>query len=285
MRPPFAIDPDACAACFQCVDECPTGAVTRGERAAIDPAVCIGCGHCGVVCTHDAVRAEVGEFPPWTPPPLEPAAVRALLVGRRSVRRYRAERVPPEIIADLLSLGSYSPTASNARDVQAIVVTGDRLQTLARAVNAYYAGLARLLETWYLRPLLWLTAARPYLKHPRKLAQLSQRVAAFSPGHDWLFFDAPAVVVLTTPRRHRRFGRANAIIAAEEMQIYAASQGLGTCWIGYAEVAMRRRRVVRVVAGIEPDREANAVFTLGRPALAFRRLPARAPLPVAWLDT
>jgi nitroreductase len=208
--------------------------------------------------------------------------VRRLLTGRRSVRHYRSGGLDHDLLQDVLSVGSYSATASNARDVEAIVLQGQPLLAVATAVNDYYARLVRWLENPWLRGLLWLTPVRPYLKQPKMLAHMRDCVRSFGPGHDWVFFDAPAVVVLTTPRRNRRFGRVNATIAAEQMQTYAASLGLGSCWIGYAEVVLKASRATAELAGVARDREPQAVFTLGRPSVSFQRLPPRAPFPVVW---
>jgi len=278
------VEPSACTACFRCVEECPTGAARRGEgHATIEPGCCVACGHCGIVCNYGAVRTEAGAFVPWTRPELDPEAVRALIVGQRSIRRFRPEPVEPELLAEILAVADHAATASNARDVAAIVLRGDRVRAVAAEINAYYAGLLRLLDCPVVRLALWLTPARAYLRSPKKIARMREDVASFARGRDWLFFDAPAVVILTTPRRHRRFGRVNATIAGDQQKLYAAARGLGSCWIGYAEVGLRGRRAARDAAGIPADREPQVVFTLGHPAVSYQRLPARAPLPVTWL--
>lgn len=278
------IDPATCNACLRCVEECPVDAIVGGEVPTIDAEVCIGCGHCGAVCTPGAVRAAAGEFLPWRSPDLSPERVKALLVGRRSVRRYQPTPLAPAQVAEVLSVAAWSATATNSRDVAAIVVRGERLRRLGDAVNDFYARLARWLDQPILRPLLWLTPARAYVRNPRKLARVRARIVEYGRGRDWLFFDAPTVVVLTAARRNRRFGRVNAAIAAEQIQLYAASQGLGSCWIGYAEVALRACRAAREDLAIGRDREVHCVLTLGHPAVTYRRLPARAPLPTSWLE-
>lgn len=44
------------AACSNCLDVCPTGAITSaGEHVAIDPMICAGCGSCSAVCPSGAI--------------------------------------------------------------------------------------------------------------------------------------------------------------------------------------------------------------------------------------
>jgi len=54
----YTIDPEACKACNQCAEACPTGAAkgTPGEPPyAIDEALCIRCGACFKACPFKAV--------------------------------------------------------------------------------------------------------------------------------------------------------------------------------------------------------------------------------------
>ncbi len=46
-------------ACTNCLDICPTGAITpAGEHVSIDPMVCAGCGECAAVCPSTAITYE-----------------------------------------------------------------------------------------------------------------------------------------------------------------------------------------------------------------------------------
>ena len=57
------LEPSICAhsraekiACTNCLDICPTGAITSaGEHVAIDPMICAGCGACSAVCPSGAI--------------------------------------------------------------------------------------------------------------------------------------------------------------------------------------------------------------------------------------
>jgi nitroreductase len=162
------------------------------------------------------------------------------------------------------------------------VFTDSGVFELAKLVNDYYRWFDRLLKRRWLWPLLYFTAARPYLGNPRKLDGIREKVRRFDQEHDWLFFHAPAVVMLTAPRQHRSFGRVNCVIAAERMMQYAAALGLGSCMIGYAEVALRQRRAIAVAVGIASEQEPHVLFTLGIPAVQYRRLPVRRATPVIW---
>lgn len=284
MSATITVDATVCNRCGVCVTECPTGAMQLipPATATLNPQRCIDCGHCGAVCSPGAIGSVHGTFPDWAAPELSAMQAKAFLAGRRSVRRYRSAALERETLAEVLSIGPYAPTASNAQDVQARVFTGDGVFELAKLVNDYYCWFDGLLKRRWLWPLLWFTAARPYLKDTRKLQGVRDKASHFDRDHDWIFFGAPAVVLLTAPRKHQNFGRVDCVIAADRMMQYAAALGLGSCMIGYAEMAFRRRRSLAQAVGIAVDEEPHVLFTLGLPATQYRRLPARRAMPVTW---
>ena len=46
---------DDCIACGTCIDECPSGAISEGEKYSIDPDACTECGTCADVCPNEAI--------------------------------------------------------------------------------------------------------------------------------------------------------------------------------------------------------------------------------------
>jgi nitroreductase len=195
------------------------------------------------------------------------------------MRRYRSKPVDAAMLSDVLDVARFAPSASNARDVHLTIFAGKQVFALAQAINGYYVSLARMLGNRWLWPLLYFTEARPYLTKPEKLKAIRDRAQRFDETHDWLFFSAPTVVVLSAPKRHARFGGTNCVIAAERMMQFASALDLGSCYVGYAEVALRRKESLAMRVGLPKDDVVHSVFILGHPAIEYRRLPARAPLP------
>ena len=44
-----------CIACGTCIDECPAGAISEGEKYSINPDACVECGTCADVCPQGAI--------------------------------------------------------------------------------------------------------------------------------------------------------------------------------------------------------------------------------------
>lgn len=53
----FYVDHDICVGCGDCVEECPSEAMSvEGEKATINYDECIDCGACQAVCPEDAIK-------------------------------------------------------------------------------------------------------------------------------------------------------------------------------------------------------------------------------------
>lgn len=46
---------DDCVACGTCIDECPVGAISEGDKYSIDPEQCTECGTCADACPSGAI--------------------------------------------------------------------------------------------------------------------------------------------------------------------------------------------------------------------------------------
>ena len=46
---------DDCVACGTCIDECPVGAISEGEKYVIDAEACTECGTCADACPSGAI--------------------------------------------------------------------------------------------------------------------------------------------------------------------------------------------------------------------------------------
>ena len=124
---------------------------------------------------------------------LSPEAVLALLKGRRSIRRYRPDSVPDEMVEQLLEAGRWAPSASNRQPWTFIVIRDEAVRREVARHAAYYLGRwAHVAEA----PLLI--------------------VLCGDAGN----------------RIYRRFLHEDVALAGSQIMLQAEALGLGTCWIG-----------------------------------------------------
>jgi len=280
---------EACTGCGLCVRACSPGCLAlEDERPrAVRAEACILCGHCVAVCPVDALRhrdLDPAGFAPLRPEAVpSPEAFREFLHWRRSVRLYRDDPVPRSLVEALLEAARYAPTATNAQNVQFLVVD-DRafIHDLARlTVDCFRKLLGQLrnpLVRAILTPAVGKEVARRALEEVPDFQRLVDRWRA---GKDPIFHNAPVLLVAHAEKADY-FGRDNCLFATYNVMLEAVTRGLGTCLIGYFIVAWDRDRRVREALGLPEGQRAYAACTLGYPAVRYHKAVPRRPVAVAW---
>ncbi len=137
---------------------------------------------------------------------------------RRSVRNYKPDPVPDEVLLELIKAGIYAPSARNQQAWRFIVVT-DKTEV------DRYADRAKQ---------LWKNSlafrAVSILGIGGRDIQRYVRMMKTPALH--LFHHAPAVIFIFAPKG--RLVAEDCACAAENMMLSARSLGLGSCWIGLA---------------------------------------------------
>jgi len=124
---------------------------------------------------------------------ISPEALLALLKGRRSIRRYKPDSVPDEMLKQLLEAGRWAPSASNRQPWTFIVVRDEAVRRqVAQHAAYYFVRWAHVEEA----PLL---------------------IVLCGDGRS---------------RVYRQFLHEDIGLAGGQMMLQAKALGLGTCWIG-----------------------------------------------------
>ena len=153
---------------------------------------------------------------------------------RRSVRAYKPDEVPEELVQTVLEAGRLAPSACNKQPWRFIVV---RSETGRRALGAAYA------REWF-----W--------KAPVVIAVCILPKEAWTRSYDG-----------------QNYAMVDGTLAMDHMTLAAAELGLGTCWIGAFDPAAVRE-ILGLPDGVEvvgmtplgfPDVEANPRVRSRRP--------------------
>lgn len=148
------------------------------------------------------------------------------LVTRRSVRSYKYQQVPKEIIEEILQAGLYAPTGRNSRDTLFLVVTDKETRDKMSAMNAAVMGSEG--DPFYGAPCVIVVFAdrtrHTYLEDGA-LAMGNLMNAAFSLGVDSCWIHRAKEVFETEEGRKmvRSFGIPDDYI------------GVGNCILGYGD--------------------------------------------------
>jgi ferredoxin/nitroreductase len=276
------VDADACSTCGDCVEACPVGVLKLEdgrvlvERDAVFG--CIACAHCTMVCPTDAMtvsgRGMEGARLVDLPPAGQRAgaeALRALLLARRSVRRFGPDEVPRETLDRVIAAAALAPMGIPPWDVGVVAFHGrDKVARLARDVADAYRGLLRFVDNPLARGLLWLLAPR---KTHRQMVDFilplgRDIVRAAREGRDKVLYDAPAALLFHASAWS---DTADAAIACTYAMLAAEAEGLGTTMIGCAAPPLARRRALLDAYGLPAGNQPKIVLIMGHPNVRYCR--------------
>jgi nitroreductase/NAD-dependent dihydropyrimidine dehydrogenase PreA subunit len=259
----FVVDSAKCVRCNGCVADCPCGVIVETASVPEIPADraddCIGCQHCLAVCPTGAISifgldpADSIELHPALLPTRD--AMDTLLRGRRSIRQYRRDPVPRQMIRELLAAVAHAPTGCNDRGLIFSVIetrTGmtNLLDAIAAAADAAEASGRTLPE---------------FL--PAALA------ARRRDGTDEILRGAPHLL-LASARPGVTCPGEDTVIALAYFELLAQSAGLGTTWCGYLKFIVDALPELRTLLKLDPDQYFYAML-FGRPAVRYVRTVQR----------
>ena len=272
---------ERCDQCLACTRVCPTEVLTAEHDAVqIRPdrlLGCLGCGHCMMVCPRGAVRVFGRGLAPEDVlplPDLQPKAsadaLAALMLSRRSIRRFTDREVDDALLERIVSLAATAPMGIPPWDVGCVTVRGRAgVRLLAGEVVQGYEGFLRLFQPWLLvllRPFMGQAKYDRYMHFVRPLAETLVR--GRQENRDLLFYDAPALLLF----HHSPYAEAgDAFIACTYAMLAAESLGLGSTMIGAAPPIIRRRAALCRRLGIPSGHEPAIALILGYPAVHFRQ--------------
>ena len=174
-------------------------------------------------------------------------AVRALIMGRRSVREFQDRPVPRETIEWLLQVTRWAPSASNKQPVHWLVIDGrDKVQALAGQVADVLRG-------------------RP---------GFALQVDAWDDGRDYILRNAPHLLIAHA-KDEGPFAAADCAIAVTELDLAARALGAGGCWAGLFMGAANAPGPLRDGLDLPEGHKVFAALMLGWPTYRYRRLPPR----------
>jgi len=291
------INQELCAACGICGHVCPRHipvtdknniqmTVISSERIHL----CMECGHCVAVCPKGAIQVEgmaEEKFDSIKEVDIDDNLLLSLMKQRRSVRRYKDEPVPREMINRIVDAAHSAPTGTGGMTTGVIVIDNrETLATFAELAYEMYEGLEKNLKN---------PIARFFIKQREGKKILRTLLDFVMPGMHWyirwyregksneILRDCPALMLFHSPI-YEPMGEGNCLIAAFHAIMMAQVIKIGTCFNDLIPPACNRVREIRDLLGLPDDREVYASITIGFPKYQFQRIPPRKLAEVRYLN-
>jgi len=186
-----------------------------------------------------------------------------VILNRRSVRQYKKEQVPEFMVKRILEAGRFAPSAGNFQPWKFIVLRDPAI--INDITESVISGckMVRVMIDYrrkgygWLRPLIKLMTRFRYNDlHPMPFGAISQ-VADRNLG---LWHGAPTVIIILKDVRGVSSPDLDCGIAGQNMVLAAHSMGLGTCWVGFAKMALDMNPIWKKRLGISyPYRFSNSL--------------------------
>lgn len=276
---------EKCSECMLCVRDCVMGVWRNidGKPQAVDIDLCNRCSHCIAVCpcdaiVHDGLKKE--EITSINRKNLSPDVYRDIIASRRSIRQFKNEPVPREIIEQVLDTARYAPTASNSQDVGYIVIMDKRLiEKTAVGIFDLASNLFNKTKDGIGRVLADITGLSKN-RYLRVMNYVQNQNA--QNGRDFILHGAPVLILIHAPKR-KPFACDDCNIAATTIINYAHTLGLGTCFMGLLILILKWRKKIRKEFRVPEGRRVYAALAVGYPAYRFTNTVFRKKPDVDWV--
>jgi nitroreductase/NAD-dependent dihydropyrimidine dehydrogenase PreA subunit len=254
------------------MDVCPAMIIDSDETTGIPillkdkEAFCIDCFHCESVCptgafTHNRSKEKMLSKQ-TKPSELKAQDLSEYLQSRRSIRRYKQEKIRREIIEDALETVRYAPTGINRQLNHWVIVSDNRvLHQIAQSVIDWMKSLE--------------TVA------PEKFNYFTPLIEAWGQGVDRITRSAPHLAFCCGP--NEPISKTDADIAASHLEIIFPSLGIGSCWAGYIMMAFANNPKLKELIGLNEEMSVFSILMFGYPEYTYETIPARNPVSVDWL--
>lgn len=270
----FTIDQDKCKRDGLCAKECPMQIIDFPNQDMFPSSseaaeqFCLDCGHCVAICPHGALTLKETPLAEYIPVQKEllpdSQQIRALMLSRRSIRRYKQTPVPHGVLEELIDTARHAPTGSNQQQVYWTVVESpsETRQMASRVID-------------------WSKTVLDYIPDEAMKVRLKRLVDAWDAGQDRILQEAPHVIVAHAPVDHRS-GATDCVIALTYLELYAHARELGTCWAGYFTTAVNAYPPLKEALGIPAEHQCFGALMIGYPQVEYKRIPKRREAHVTW---
>ncbi len=177
--------------------------------------------------------------------------------GRRSVRNFTPQKVPAELIRELIKAAVQAPSAMNSQPWSFVII-----QDATLLKNYSDQAKQILLANLDQQPLL-----------------AKYRATLANPDYNIFYNAGTLLIIYARPAGPHPLGDCS--LAAQNIMLTAHARGLGTCWIGFA-VALLDTPAIKRSLNIPAEYTAVAPLIVGFPQFLPPAVPRNDPEILAW---
>jgi nitroreductase len=168
--------------------------------------------------------------------------------NRRSIRRYLDKPISKEIVEQIIDCGIYAPSSHNSQPWNFTVLGSKKvIDELSDEISRWYSSLLKIGK-----PLSFIKKVKSAVNAMRKRVDSEK---------DLFFYHAPVVIIIHA--RSGEFSRQDCACAAQNMLLAARSLDIGSCWIGFCDIALNRSKKLRKKVNIPVSHKVIGTIAFG----------------------
>ena len=297
LEPPeIKVNPGTCSKCGLCTKICPTKvfkATNGNDKVIIHTEECVLCGQCICGCPTNSIIHSGFNIENFkrirNRKPVTPENAFEFLSQRRSIRNYKEEQPPAELLEKIVQIAGYAPGSPHHRVGwvrEMTIVTGrENMKIILDMTADYIQQTISLLSSWYLRVMAnFSELARSGIG---VVPDLRMRFEEYMNGKDLIIYNAPAAIFFHAPK-FSSTPQTDCDTALQLVQLYAESFGLTTCWNGLIQGAasgdhLKGFTKLAEFLRIPKENKCYAAMTIGYPSISLHSIPERK-VNVSWIN-
>jgi len=170
---------------------------------------------------------------------------------RRSIRKYESRKISKELIKEIIEAGRYAPSAHDSQPWRFVVIEN----------KEQIKNLSNHIKDWFKKRLVLGKIAGIFNKKIK--SEIESAKKRLFKEDDLFFYDAPLLVLVCA--KPTRFSLQDCSLAAENMMLAARSLGIGSCWIGFADLVINKNKGLMAKLGVPKGYKIMAHLIFGYP--------------------
>ena len=269
----FKTDKNKCKQDGFCVSVCPIQILEMKDgypnMKKMAHLICLNCGHCVSVCPEAAI--DIKNMPADSCLNLDGFSLNIddtekFLRQRRSIRKYKREKVDKQAIEKIIDIARYAPSGHNSQPLNwRVVYDTDKVKEVVNQV------------------IEWMKLTREQNPKIAKLFQFDMLINSWEKDKkDLICRNAPHLIICHSDEKIETAPIAG-YTAIAYLELAAPALNIGTCWAGYLNTAINSYPPLKETISIPESHKVYGAVMVGYPKFNYKRAPLRKLKNIEWV--